>query len=268
MLSYTEKHRTGIIMLEIIKPIVEILFIASLYYAVFLFFRGTRAAQVINGLLVLLLIYATATFLKFETLQWILSRIFAVAVVGFIIIFHPELRQGLANLGKRKLFTNTSPEQKTVRGLVEAVSGLASRKTGALIAIEQKIGLGDYIDSGVILDSEPSPEIIQTIFMPNTPLHDGGIVILRNVMRAAGCIFPLSNRPLNIKTLGTRHRAAIGLSEETDAFVVVVSEETGLISVAKRGKLIHDISEERLTEMLDEIYIPKQRTLKSLFRRR
>ena len=248
---------------EIWRPAAEILIIASLYYMILVFIKGTRAAQVVKGILVIVVLYFLAKFARLEVLQYILSNVFAVAVIAFIIIFHPELRQALANLGKRKLFIDTTPHQKIVRDLVQAVVNLAARKTGALIAIEQKIGLGDYIDSGTVIDSEPVPELIQTIFMPNTPLHDGGVIISRNLLRAAGCIFPLSNRPLNIKTLGTRHRAGIGLSEETDAFVIVVSEETGAISIARRGRLMHDISEARLTELLTEILVPvkKQRTL-------
>jgi diadenylate cyclase len=241
------------------RPIVEILIIASLYYTIFLFIRGTRAAQVVKGLLIFILFYFFSRLLELQTLQFILSNIFAVAVIAFIVIFHPELRQGLANLGKRKLFLNNPPGQRVIREVVHATAGLASRKTGALVAFEQKIGLGDYIDTGVIIDAEPAAEIIETIFMPNGPLHDGGLVISRNVLRAAGCIFPLSNRPLNIKTLGTRHRAAIGLSEETDAFVVVVSEETGAISIARRGRLMHDISESRLTELLSDLLIPQKK---------
>ena len=240
------------------KPVIEIVIIASLYYMVFLFIRGTRAAQVVNGLLVFVIIYFLANFFDLQTLQWILSKIFAVAIIAFIVIFTPELRQGLANLGKRKFFVNSSPQQKMVKDIVTAVFGLASRKIGALIAIERKIGLGDYIDSGIVIDAELKPEMIQTIFMPNTPLHDGGVIISKNVLRAAGCIFPLTNKPLSIKSLGTRHRAAIGLSEETDAFVVVVSEETGTISVASSGRLVHNISEPRLTEILTEILVPRK----------
>jgi diadenylate cyclase len=240
------------------KPFVEIVIIASLYYMVFLFIRGTRAAQVVNGLLVFVIIYFLANFIGLQTLQWILSKIFSVAIIAFIVIFHPELRQGLANLGKRKFFVSASPQQKTIKDIVSAVFGLGSKKIGALIAVERKIGLGDYIDTGVVIDAELKPEMIQTIFMPNTPLHDGGAIISKNVLRAAGCIFPLSNRPLNIKHLGTRHRAGIGLSEETDAFVLIASEETGIISVATGGRLMHNVSEQRLTEMLTDILVPKK----------
>lgn len=240
------------------KPFIEIIIIASLYYMVFVFIRGTRAAQVVNGMLVFVIIYFIANFAGLQTLQWILSKIFGVAIIAFIVIFHPELRQGLANLGKRKIFSIVSPQQKMVKDIVSAVYGLSSKKIGALIAIERKIGLGDYIDTGVIIDAEIKPEMIQTIFMPNTPLHDGGVIISKNVLRAAGCIFPLSNRPLNIKNLGTRHRAAIGLSEETDAFVIIASEETGMVSVANSGRLVMNVSEQRLSEMLTDILVPKK----------
>jgi diadenylate cyclase len=242
------------------KPAIEIVIISSLYYMVFLFIRGTRAAQVVNGLLVFVIIYFIANFIGLQTLQWILSKIFAVAIIAFIVIFNPELRQGLANLGKRKFFVSASPQQKMVRDIVTSVFGLSSKKIGALIAIERKIGLGDYIDTGVIIDAELKPEIIQTIFMPNTPLHDGGIIVSKNILRAAGCIFPLTNKPLSIKSLGTRHRAAIGLSEETDAFIIVVSEETGAISTASSGRLVHNISEPRLIEILTDILVPKKAT--------
>ncbi len=247
------------------RPVVEILIIASIYYTIFLFIRGTRAEQVVKGLLIFIIIYGLSRYFQLQTLQWILSNIFGVAVIAFIVIFHPELRQGLANLGKRKFFSSTSPQEKIVKDIVNAVISLSSKKIGALVAIEQKIGLGDYIETGVVLDAELAPEMIQTIFTPNTPLHDGGLVISRNVLRAAGCIFPLSNRPLKIKTLGTRHRAGIGLSEETDAFIIIVSEETGIISIAKRGRLIHDISESRLNDLLTETLVPEKKTQKWAF---
>ncbi len=257
-----------LLMLEILKSLVEIFIIFLIYYVILLFIRGTRAEQVVKGLLVLGLVYFVAQKLELGTLVWILQNLFAIAVIAFIVIFQPELRQGLANLGKRRLFSSRSPGKKIVKIIVDAVSSLSSRKTGALIAIERRIGLGDYINTGVILDSEPSPELIATIFAPHSPLHDGAVIISRDVIRSAASIFPLSNRPSIVKTLGTRHRAGIGITEETDAFAIIISEETGSISTASGGRLTKDVSENRLTELLDNIYSAPQQKWSSTFWRK
>jgi diadenylate cyclase len=242
-------------MLPFIKAIVEILIISFLYYAAIVFIRGTRAEQVLKGLVVLAICFFVAKLLQLDTLYWIMQRLFGVAVIALIVIFHPELRLALANLGKRKFFTSLSPQEKMVSILVDSTTSLASQKTGAIIAIERSISLGEYIKSGVELNAQPSAEIFTTIFSPASPLHDGGIIVSRDVIRSAASIFPLSSRPSVVKSLGTRHRAAIGLTEESDAIVIVVSEETGQISIAEGGRLTINVGKEDLTQRLRQVYI-------------
>ena len=237
-----------------LKAAVEIIIIAVFYYIALVFIKGTRAENVARGLLLLIACFVGFSLLRLYTLNWILSRIWPVAILVFVILFYPELRSGLARLGRGRLSSASSEEERIVRTLVRTSSALSSQKIGGIIAIEREIGLGDYINNGVVLDCEASREILLSIFNPTSPLHDGGVIISRSIIRSAASIFPLSDRSSLMKTLGTRHRAAIGLTEESDAFVIVVSEETGSISVAENGKLIRDLGEERLTEMLNSIY--------------
>ena len=242
-------------MLFYLKGALEIVIISIFYYIALVFIKGTRAENVARGLLVLIACFVIFSVLKLYTLNWILSGIWPITILGFIIIFYPELRSGLAKLGRGAFTIAPSEEERIIRILVRTATGLSSRKIGGLIAIEREIGLGEYINNGVILDCEASREIMLSIFNPTSPLHDGGVIISRNMIRSAASIFPLSERSLIRKTLGTRHRAAIGITEESDACVIVVSEETGVISVAEGGKLIRDVGEERLTEMLTAIYL-------------
>jgi diadenylate cyclase len=202
--------------------------------------------------------------LQLEVINWILFKAFGIAVITFLIIFQPELRRGLARLGQSPFFGVFSKEhQKIVDEIVKAVVGLSGKKIGALIALEREMGLRTYIESGVSLSGKVSSGLINTIFMPNTPLHDGGLIIRGGRIQAAGCLFPLIENPRISKTLGTRHRAALGLSEETDAVVIVVSEETGSISLAVSGKLMRDLGEESLRKTIDKFYGPDKR-MKSL----
>jgi diadenylate cyclase len=242
-------------MLFYLKAILEIIIISFFYYVVLLFIRGTRAENVAKGLLILIISFFLFNLLKLYTLEWILSMIWPIAIISFVVIFHPELRSGLAKLGRRPFTTTVSEEDKIIRILTRTATSLSSQKIGALIVIEREIGLGDYINNGVILDCEPSRELLLSIFNPTSPLHDGAIIISGKILRSAGSILPLSDRTTILKTLGTRHRAAIGVTEESDALVIVVSEETGTISVAETGKLIREVGEERLTEMLKQTYI-------------
>ena len=182
-----------------------------------------------------------------SAVSWILAKILAISVIGFLIIFQPEIRRGLARLGQFGMFT---AKEQIVDEIVKAAVWFSERKIGAIIAIEREVGLGSYIESGVHLDSKVTSELLTTIFTPNTLLHDGGVIIQLDRIVAAGCLFPLAQDSQIARQLGTRHRAAIGLTEETDAAVVVVSEETGAISVVVGGKLTRDLSKESLTKIL------------------
>jgi diadenylate cyclase len=171
-------------------------------------------------------------------------------VVAFIVIFQPELRRGLAKLGEYTPFGLIVGEEKIIDEIVKAAFTLSKRNVGALIAIQRHVNLEPFIESGVPIDSVVSAELLTTIFMPHTPLHDGGVIIEGNKIKTAACLFPLTQNPNVSKTLGTRHRAALGLSEETDAVVVVVSEETGWVSLALRGELYRNLGAEELREKL------------------
>jgi len=236
--------------------ILEILVLAVLLYYIFLFFQGTRGAQVLSGLglMFVALLLLTQVF-ALDTLNWLLQRFTVYLAVAFLIIFQPEIRRALAELGRRHVFAGAAEDRTLVGVLVKAATRLADRKIGALIAIEREASTAPFQETGTAIDSRVTAELIQTIFFPNTMLHDGGIIIRGDRIVAAGCVFPLSQRVELSKSLGTRHRAAIGLTEETDALVVVVSEETGTISVAYRGKLRQGLDGERLERILSSVLV-------------
>ncbi len=237
------------------KVIIEILILWFVFYMTILFIKGTRTVQVLKGLLILMAIFLVTQRLGLETINWILAKLIPMSIIAFLIIFQPELRRGLARLGQFGIFP---AKEQVIEDIAKSAVALSKKKIGGLIAIEREVGLRAYIESGVPLDAKVSSELLNTIFMPNTPLHDGGVVIQEDRIIAAGCLFPLSQEPHITKTLGTRHRAAIGLAEETDAIVVVVSEETGTISIAVGGRLTRDLDREELIKSLNNLYKPKK----------
>lgn len=241
------------------KPILEIIILWFVLYRIMLFVKGTRAAQVLKGIVVLIILFFLTQRLGLETLNWILTKLFAISIIAFLIIFHPELRRGLARLGQNHFLGSFLKEEQIIEQIVTAASNLSQKKIGALMAIEREVGLKPYIESGVSLQSKLTHELLSAIFIPNGPLHDGGVIIEEGRVAAAGCLFPLSQNPRISKTLGTRHRAALGLTEETDAVVVVVSEESGAVSVAIGGKLTRDLNREGLTKILTEISRPQKK---------
>jgi diadenylate cyclase len=258
------------------KPIIEIGIIWFVIYKLLAFIKGTRAVQVLRGILIIAVIFLLTQQMRFDVINWIFTKLFALSVIAFLIVFQPELRSGLARIGREKVFGNILTEERTIDEVAKSVSILARKKIGAIIAIEREVSLEPYTESGVPLDSNITSELLNTIFMPNTPLHDGGVVIHGDRIIAAGCLFPLSQSPDISKLLGTRHRSAIGLSEETDSVCVVVSEETGVICVANAGKLTRDLDRERLINHLRALlYRPKKEkkprvklTMSHFFRKR
>ncbi len=232
------------------KAIIEILILWYLFYKVMLFLEGTRAFYVIRGIVVLALVFLLSNLVGLTTLTWLLGKVFAISILVFVILFQPELRQGLARLGQNPLLGRLMLDRKSIERLARdvtiAVSYLAEKRIGALIAIERSIGLRGYADTGIKLDAIVSPELIETIFHPGTPLHDGGVVIKGNRIIAAGCLFPLTDSERHPDVRGTRHRAGIGISEETDAMCIIVSEEMGTISWAVDGRLTRGVSPEEL----------------------
>jgi len=240
-----------------LKIAFEIAILWWVIYAVLVFIKGTRAVQLLKGLIVIALLFFLVEKLGLNAVSWILTKILALSVIGFLIIFQPEIRRGLARIGQFGIFT---AKEQIVDELVKAAEWLSERKYGAIIAIEREVGLGSYIESGVNLDSKVNRELLETIFMPNTPLHDGGVVIQMDRITAAGCLFPLAQDSQLAKQQGTRHRAAVGLTEETDAVVIVVSEETGAISIVVGGKLTRDLPGESLGRVLTNLlYRQKQK---------
>ncbi|MFH0838906.1 MAG: diadenylate cyclase CdaA [Candidatus Omnitrophota bacterium] len=239
------------------KPVVEILVLWFILYRILLFIKNTRAVQLFKGLIVLAVIFLVIQELELDTLNWILTKLFALSIFAFLIIFQPELRRGLAKIGQDHLFGFFVKEERIINEIINAVINLSKKKIGALIAIERETGLKAYTESGTIIESKATAELLETIFIPNSPLHDGGVVIQQDRIAAAGCLFPLTQNQKISKTLGTRHRAAIGLTEETDAIVLVVSEETGAISISLEGGLSRDLNKDALERILKELYAPK-----------
>lgn len=239
---------------SILKPLVEIGFIGTLLYYLIRFFEGTRAMQVLMGLVILAVIFNIAKFFELNSINWVLTKLFAVGVVAFLIIFQPELRRALARIGQNTFLGGFLKKGGTMDELVQACEHLSHQRVGALVAIERDVGLKNYIESGIILDAKVSTELLITLFTPNTPTHDGGVIIAGERIAACGSLFPLSQKTDLARSLGTRHRAALGLTEETDAVCVVVSEETGNISVAVYGKLTGALEREGLSRVLMSLF--------------
>lgn len=241
--------------------IIEMIIIAVLFYYLIIWLKKTSAWTLAKGIIVILVIMLLAYIFNFSTIVWILSKTISVGVIAILIIFQPELRRALEQLGGRFLFRkitsiNNTGERfsnETLEQLVKAVSEMSSSHTGALITIEQSVSLGEYIHTGIELDARISSELLENIFIYKSPLHDGAAVVRGDKIAAATCYFPLSSsRNLN-KKYGTRHRAALGISEVSDAFTIVVSEETGQIALTIQGMMIEDISLFELRKRLSSV---------------
>lgn len=244
--------------LETIRDVLDILLVGTVFYYLIILLRGTKAIQLIKGMGIIFLVWLLSSYLKLTTLQWLMSQAFSLGIFAIIIIFQPELRRALEQLGSGHLLKprlmakkDTGAVSERTEALVGALTYLAKRRIGALVAIEQKTGLGEYIETGVVLESKLSQPLLIQLFIPNTPLHDGAVIIRDEMIVAANCYLPLSDNPMISQELGTRHRAAIGLSEVTDALVLIVSEETGDISIAENGKIERGISRAYLYERLE-----------------
>jgi diadenylate cyclase len=238
------------------RPVLEILILAVGIYYAFFFVRGTRGAPVVTGFLVLLLALTLLTYaLQLEILSWLLRNFFAFFAIAVVVIFQPELRRILAELGNQPLFSSIHEQRENIEVITQAAVRMSEMRIGALIAIEQSILLQEVVESGIVVDSEATPEMLETIFFPNNAIHDGGVIIKGDRIAYAACIFPLTQRQDLNKSLGMRHRAAIGLSEETDAVVVAVSEENGTISYAYKGQLVRGIREEELRAFLTSVFV-------------
>jgi diadenylate cyclase len=238
------------------RPALEILLLAVLIYYATRFLRGTRGWPVVIGFVVaLVVLFAVTAVLQLKVLSWLLGTFSTIFAVAVLIIFQPELRRMLAELGNLPLFATAHERRESIEVIIQTVERLADVKIGALIAIEQSIQLQDAVESSLPVDCDATPEMLETIFFPNNAIHDGGVIIKGDRIAYAACIFPLTQRQDLNKSLGTRHRAAIGLSEETDAVIVVVSEETGMISHAYKGQLVRGVTLEELRSFLTSVLL-------------
>lgn len=238
----------------------EILILTVVIYYGSRFVRGTRGWPVVIGFVITLLaLTLVTTVLKLEVLRWLLGGVFAWSAVAVLVIFQPELRRMLGELGNLPLFNSTHEQRENIEVIVQTCERLADVRIGALIAIEQSIQLQEAVESGLPVDCEATSEMLEAIFFPNNAIHDGGVLIKGDRITHAACIFPLTQRQDLNKSLGTRHRAALGLSEETDAVVVVVSEETGAISYAYKSQLVRNLTIEELRAFLTSVLIQPAR---------
>jgi diadenylate cyclase len=238
------------------RDAVEIILLAILLYHGYRFLRATRGARIMTGLLVLLLgLTLVAQLLELEQMNWILSRFSVFLAVALVVIFQPELRRALAELGSHRFFSFNGTEEASVDQIIEAMQQLSHKRCGALFALQRGIDLKPYAESGVTMEAKLSPELIATIFHPKTPLHDGGVIVDQGRILAAGCVFPVTQKDVNDRSIGLRHRAGIGITEETDAVALVVSEETGALSLCHKGRLEHNLEPEDLRSRLQEIFM-------------
>ncbi|NLY79675.1 MAG: TIGR00159 family protein [Lysinibacillus sp.] len=233
----------------------DVLLVWYVIYKVLTLIRGTKAVQLLKGLFVIIIARIVTEIFNLDTLGWMLQEVIDWGFLAIIIIFTPEIRRALEQIGRGKLFQRSGnqledEQARLIEAMKKAVSYMAKRRIGALISIEKETGLNEYIETGIRLDAHITSELIINTFIPNTPLHDGAVIIQKNRIAAAACYLPLSESTLISKELGTRHRAALGLSEVTDAVVIVVSEETGAISIAINGNLHRNLSLENFESQL------------------
>jgi diadenylate cyclase len=234
------------------RDVLEVVLVAYVLYRVLLLFHGTRTLQIVTGLAMLLAAYAAAWLLKLDMITYILGFVFQYGAIALLVVFAPELRAALAHLGQARfarLFRQME-QREVAEEIVEAVERLSRSGIGAIIVIEREVPLDQYAESGSQMEAKISADLLTTIFTPYSPLHDGAVVVRGDTIIAAGCILPLSQKPLADRALGTRHRAALGLTDETDALVVVVSEERATVSIAERGRLWRDLSTAEVRDVL------------------
>ncbi len=238
------------------RSLFEVILLTVVIYYGYLYFRGTRGAKVLTGLaIVFLTLTLISTLLHLEVIGWIVRSFSVFLAVALVIIFQPELRRGLAELGGHPIFSLTSEKRETVHDLAEAVTQLANKQFGALIAIERDTSIRVYEETGVTIDGDFSVELMLTLFHPKSALHDGGVIIRNGRVAAAACIFPVSQRETLDRSLGLRHRAGLGITEESDAIAVVVSEETGGISICHRRRIERSFSPETFRQRISEILL-------------
>ena len=238
------------------RSVIEIVLLSVGIYYGYLYFRGTRGAKVLTGLaIVFLTLTLISTLLNLVVIGWIVRSFSVFLAVALVVIFQPELRRGLAELGGHPIFSLTSEKRETVHDIAEAVTQLANKQFGALIAIERDTSIRVYEETGVTIDSDFSVELMLTLFHPKAALHDGGVIIRNGRIAAAACIFPVSQRETLDRSLGLRHRAGLGITEESDAVAIIVSEETGGISICHRRRIERNFTPETFRQRISEILL-------------
>ncbi len=246
-----------------ISDFIDIFIVAVIVYYIMMSLRGTRAVHLLKGIFVAVMIFMLSSIFHLNSLNYILGAVFQIAMYAVVVIFQPELRNLLEKMGRLRLGSfmglavglnsNKEDMETVILNIAAAAADMSETKTGALIVIERDTRLGEYMNSGTVLDADVTCELLENIFVPNTPLHDGAVIIRGNKIITAGCVLPLTANPNLSSELGTRHRAALGLSETSDAIVVVVSEETGKISIALNGSLTRNLNETSLRKALTKL---------------
>ncbi|HCW03165.1 MAG: diadenylate cyclase CdaA [Caldicoprobacterales bacterium] len=254
----------------VIRHIIDIAIVSFVLYRLLLLIKETRAEQVLKGLAILLFATKLSEILQLYTIFWILKNTVTVGVIAILIVFQPELRRALEHIGRGKFFDRSifirddKEPSLVIDEIVKAAQNMAEKKIGALIVVERNTGINDVIETGVSIDAELTGALLENIFMPNAPLHDGAVIVRKDRIAAAGCFLPLTENPNISKQLGTRHRAALGISESSDALAIIVSEENGIISTANNGKLTRYLDGKGLEDMLNKIYV-KDKQARSIF---
>ncbi|WP_071458842.1 diadenylate cyclase CdaA [Bacillus massilinigeriensis] len=256
--------------LKYLANIVDILLVWFVIYKLITVIRGTKAVQLLKGIFMILFVKFISDYFGLKTLSWMMEQALTWGFLAIIIIFQPELRRALEQLGRGHLFSRTGlqeeeEEERMLESILKATDYMAKRRIGALMSVEKETGMSDYIETGIQLNSRISAELLINIFIPNTPLHDGAVIIQKSTVAAAACYLPLSESPFISKELGTRHRAALGVSEVTDSITIVVSEETGSVSLTKNGELYRDLNKDKLRELLQSDLVTPSKTKQAGF---
>lgn len=244
--------------------LIDILVIWFLIYELMILVRETRAVQLFKGIIIIIVVKLISWYIGLTTVSWVMDQIINWGVIAMVVIFQPEIRRGLEHLGRGTMFTRTKTENEEEEALItqldQAIQYMSKRRIGALIAIEMDTGLEEYIETGIPLDAEVTGALLINTFIPNTPLHDGAVIIKGGRIAVAAAYLPLSDSKLIPKELGTRHRAAVGISEVTDALTIVISEETGGVSITKDNELIRDMTQENYLKFLRAHLYKKEST--------
>jgi diadenylate cyclase len=257
---------------NIFRSLLDISIVAYIFYRLLGLIRGSRAEQLLKGLFILLVFSVVVSYLQLDMINWILEKLWIGFAITLPIVFQPELRRFLEQLGRGHFFMSSSSDQTesqmyVINEVVSAVRILAQERIGALIVLARETGIEEFLDSGTRMDSLVSAGLLINIFVPNTPLHDGAVIIKAGRILNSACFLPLSSNPAIDSKLGTRHRAGLGISEVSDAIVIIVSEETGAVSVAREGRLVRFLDDQGLADMLEEEFIVRQNGRSNFWRR-